>query len=352
MGAPNPDYELLTEHLGYPPVALLDDIINTVNVLSDRALTSIEKLLLSIPPKNLGFPTPDAAKLEIEQGTHQLETLLTASLDRNFDKFELYCMKNILTVPAKERPFVRLRHYEGLDFDAAETTTTTTTSKEGPARQPSAESITGLRRRLQASQSIGVRLGEEKARNEALLRDLRAAMGVKKLPDGIKDDPDAPTGGSAFGFLRDKAGLESGGSRDPVTTTTQFTLSQLQSLQQLSGSLRALLPQLAEPAGGAGEGDGKGRSSWRSERSNYVESTSRKYLENVEGLELGEQGEVRDGEYQGQGRNLMRGEVEGLERVAAVLGSAAGPAAAEAVAAAADGGEDSTTGGEPMEEGP
>lgn len=265
-------------------------------------------------------------------------------------------MRNILTVPAKERPFVRLRHYEGLDFDAAAApaeTSTTATDEEGSARQPSTESITGLRRRLQASQSIGVRLGEEKARNEALLRDLRAAMGVKKLPDGVKDDPDAPEGASAgaFGFLRDRAGLESGGSRDPVTTTTQFTLSQLQSLQQLSGSLRALLPQLAEPVGGGGEG----RSSWRSERSNYVESTSRKYLENVEGLELGEQGEVRDGEYQGQGRNLMRGEVEGLERVAAVLGSAAGPAAAEATAVAAgaaDGGEDSTAGGEPMEEGP
>ncbi|PHH67771.1 hypothetical protein CDD83_6425 [Cordyceps sp. RAO-2017] len=42
-----PDYELLTEHFGYPPAALLDDIINTVNVLADRALDSVERLLLS-----------------------------------------------------------------------------------------------------------------------------------------------------------------------------------------------------------------------------------------------------------------------------------------------------------------
>ena len=162
-------------------------------------------------------------------------------------------------------------------------------------------------------------------------------MGVKKLPDGIKDDPDAPSEGSTFGFLRDKAGLESGGSRDPITTTTQFTLSQLQSLQQLSSNLRAMLPELAKARD---EGDGAGKS-WRSERSNYVESTSRKYLENVGGLELGEQGEVRDGEYQGQGRNLMRGEVEGLEKVAAALESAGG---------AGDGAENAAERDERMEE--
>ena len=92
----NSDYELLTEHLGFPPVTLLDDIINTVNVLSDRALVSIEDLLLGLPAAHIGFraagdtgTAEDAARHEIENGTHQLETLLTASIDRNFDKLDM-----------------------------------------------------------------------------------------------------------------------------------------------------------------------------------------------------------------------------------------------------------------------
>ena len=35
--------------------SLLDDIINTVNVLADRAIDSVEQLLISIPPQKLGF---------------------------------------------------------------------------------------------------------------------------------------------------------------------------------------------------------------------------------------------------------------------------------------------------------
>jgi kinetochore protein Mis12/MTW1 len=59
--------------------------------------------------------------------------------------------------------------------------------------------------------------------------------------------------------------------------------------------------------------------SWRRERAEYIESSSRKYLETVAGLELGPRGELRDGEWQGEGRGLNKGEVEGLEKVAALL---------------------------------
>ncbi|KAF7546519.1 hypothetical protein G7046_g9273 [Stylonectria norvegica] len=210
------DYELLTEHFGYPPVSLLDDIINTVNVLADRALDSVERLLLSIPPQNLGFtaPKPDdpdalppdeAAKLEIEHGTHQLETLLNASIDKNFDLFELYTMRNILTVRPDDQPFLRLSHYDGLDFASPST----------PDR-PTTESVTALRRRLQASQKLHIALEAERAHNDVLLRKLRGALGV---PHGVKKEEDDASS-SAFGFLRNKGDLEEGGTEKPITTTT------------------------------------------------------------------------------------------------------------------------------------
>ncbi|PCD35820.1 hypothetical protein AU210_008378 [Fusarium oxysporum f. sp. radicis-cucumerinum] len=319
----NSDYELLTEHFGYPPVSLLDDIINTVNVLADRALDSVERLLLSIPPQSLGFskkhaskdgtpalPPDEAAKLEIEHGTHQLETLLNASIDKNFDLFELYTMRNILTVRPDDQPYMRLAHYEGLDFSGS----------EGPDR-PTTESVTALRRRLHASQRLHTALESERARNDALLGKLRSVLGVVpgnvKAEEGQAQAPD----GSAFGFLRDKTSLQAAGADKPIATTTEFTLSQLQALRALSTSLRTLLPDLGPTDADTSMEDASSSSrTWRRERVEYVEGASRKYLETARGLELGDQGEVRDGEWQGEGRKITRSDVEGLEQVAAMLG--------------------------------
>ncbi|PTB38416.1 uncharacterized protein TrAFT101_011477 [Trichoderma asperellum] len=346
MAATSSDYELLTEHFSYPPVSLLDDIINTVNVLADRALDSVERLLLSIPPHKLGFakkpkqPSSDqnpnlspeeAAKLEIENGTHQLETLLNASIDKNFDIFELYVMQNILTVRPQDQPYMRLSHYAGLEFPATED------DDDAAAQQsdkPTTESITALRRRLQASQKLNAVLESEKAHNEALLRRLRSLLGVDT--DATKTEEDqqhamdqdgvaattttaTTTTTKPFSFLRDRGGLEESGGEQPITTTTEFTLSQLQSLRALSGSLRKLLPELSVPGDAATENETASSTSWRRERAEYIESSSRKYLETVAGVELGPRGEVRDGEWQGEGRGLSKGEVEGLEKVAALL---------------------------------
>ncbi|KAG6122868.1 hypothetical protein E4U14_003742 [Claviceps sp. LM454 group G7] len=339
MTTPNEsDYDLLTEHFGYPPVALLDDIINTVNVLADRALESVERVLLSLPPSKLGFKirktkdssggngndddsvsAEEAARREIENGAHQLETLLNAAIDKNFDIFELYTMNNILTIDKKTQPFIKLSHYEGLDLT------------KHPDK-PTTGSITALRRRLQASQKLQVALEAERSKNDVLLRKLRGAVEmptVKEEPveDGTAADK-APTG-HALGFLHDKGTLEQGGTDKPIATTAEFALSQLQSLRMLSASLTALLPQLTAMGDGlesteeAGEG-AQSQASWRRERSEYIEGASRKYLERSVGLELGSQGEVRDGEWQGGGPSATKSEVEGLERMSSILGSMAG----------------------------
>ena len=43
---------------------------------------------------------------------HQLETLLEATVDKTFDKFEIYTLRNILTVPDELAGWMRLGHYE------------------------------------------------------------------------------------------------------------------------------------------------------------------------------------------------------------------------------------------------
>ncbi|KAG5999808.1 hypothetical protein E4U43_001852 [Claviceps pusilla] len=343
------DYDLLTEHFGYPPVSLLDDIINTVNVLADRALDSVERVLLSLPPSKLGFKAPkskdapsnsngpdgdgktplspeEAAKREIENGTHQLETLLNAAIDKNFDIFELYTMNNILTIDKKTRPYIKLSHYEGLDL-----------SKHPD--KPTMGSIAQLRRRLHASQKLHVALEAERSKNDVLLRKLKEALNipttaataateegdgdgdVKRESEACSADQEGKHAGNTLGFLRDKGTLEQGGTDKPITTTAEFTLSQLQSLRSLSLSLTALLPQLH--ALDENKPDGAKKSSWRRDRSEYIESASRKYLERSVGLELGPQGEVRDGEWQGGGPSATKSEVESLENVSLLLGTKA-----------------------------
>lgn len=236
-------------------------------------------------------------------------------------------MRNILTVRPDDQPYMRLAHYEGLDFNGL----------EAPDR-PTAESITALRRRLHASQKLHTALEAERARNDALLVKLRAALGV--VPGGVKAEEGQAQPESAFGFLRDKASLQDADANTPIATTTEFTLSQLQALRALSTSLRTLLPDLGPDdadADAADEDAAGGSKTWRRERVEYVEGASRKYLETARGLELGAQGEVRDGEWQGEGRKITRGDVEGLEQVVSMLGNNKSP-------------ESKADDGEPMDE--
>ncbi|POS76847.1 Mis12 domain-containing protein [Diaporthe helianthi] len=371
MTAANTDTELLTEHFGYPPVSLLDEIINSINVIAERALVSVEQGLLNAPAQYLGFgkppnpaantkskrkgkqkPPPEEANLdlspeaieqrrhdEISSGTHQLETLLCTSIDRNFDKFELYVMRNILCVKPDDRDWLRLGHYEGLNFDNLPTHTAGKGKNEGSVDsmdvdtpdRPTVESVHRLRRRLQASQKLNTMMHAEEARNGALLGELRLLVGRVSAKGPRTSGVPAVEGGAEsqaglgskppFAFLHERGDLTLADANTPLTTTTAFSLSQLQALRALSTSLSSILPNLQ---GGTGQGDegggGAGRRTWRKERVEYVESAARKHLESVRGLELGRDGEVRDGEWQGEGRRFAGGEVAALEGVVNALG--------------------------------
>ncbi|KAK1780300.1 Mis12 protein-domain-containing protein [Copromyces sp. CBS 386.78] len=378
------DTELLTEHFGYPPVSLLDDIINSINILAERALNSVEQGLLNAPPASLGFRPPthasttkpgkkpkkgeeglpnaeEAHRHEIENGTHQLETLLCASIDRNFDKFEIYVMRNILCVRPEDRDWIRLGHYDGLDFSSPQKAG----GKEDP--RPTIETVTHLSRRLQASQKLNVMLQAEKARNAALLAQVRRLVGSPKqikserppqqqqaqngdtdtemtdAPSSTTPTADTPQK-SPFAFLTQKTSiLSTSDASTPLTTTTAFTLSQLDSLRSLSISLRSLLPALSQPPlptpDSEPEDDAEKRKKpFRLQRLEYIETATRKHLEQVRGLELGVNGELRDGPpgedvvvvgddevERTKRRRVEREEVEALE---GVLGSLAGDAGA------------------------
>jgi len=103
----------------------LDDIVDSVNNFIYQGINSLESGLLSTPPERLGFKVSNPAegtetaeiayseaKQEIDEGLHKLETLLNSTADKNFDRLEIYVLRNILSVPADLANWIRLSHYE------------------------------------------------------------------------------------------------------------------------------------------------------------------------------------------------------------------------------------------------
>ncbi|ABN66533.2 predicted protein, partial [Scheffersomyces stipitis CBS 6054] len=115
---------LLTEHFGFPPLALVDDVINAVNEIMYKCTSGVESYLQERKEHALkaGKDSSDVFRLvtsdEIKIGTAKLETLLESQVDRNFDKFELYTLRNIFTLPHDlvEDGWIKLKHHEGIEF--------------------------------------------------------------------------------------------------------------------------------------------------------------------------------------------------------------------------------------------
>ncbi|KAI4275710.1 MAG: hypothetical protein LQ337_003022 [Flavoplaca oasis] len=288
---------LLTEHFRYTPLSLIDDIINTVNTIIYRAVEAIENGLFSIPPQQLGYsPEKDAsgkntsmidinhpeAKDEIENGVHQLETLLEATVDKTFDKFEIYTLRNILTVPDELAPWMRLGHYEGLTLPL-------------PANSPTPESILTLRRKVQETRKLNLALRNTRANNAATIRQLRSILSVRAQADPETSPSTNPS--SSLGFLTSdpsatKLGLsltqqrrqkqDSAKAQGPLSERTQSFISQLPALRQALEELKPRLKTLPEKIGDV---DWESR---REERRVYIEGRVRKVVgENGRGDEMG-----------------------------------------------------------------
>jgi len=118
--------ELMTEHLQYAPITLIDDVINSANAILYQAMDAFETylrdtLIPSIPtstqggkPFDLDAPEEEREGLykELEFGMAQVETLLENAIDRNFDAFELYVLRNVFNVHEEVDGYIRLKHHQ------------------------------------------------------------------------------------------------------------------------------------------------------------------------------------------------------------------------------------------------
>ncbi|EXJ90047.1 hypothetical protein A1O3_03115 [Capronia epimyces CBS 606.96] len=296
---------LLTEHLQYTPLSLIDDIINSVNNFVYQGVGSLETGLLSTPPEKLGFKAvgggdgdgpefPDA-KQEIEEGLHKLETLLNSTVDKNFDKLEIYVLRNVLSVPADLVNWVRLSHYENISYPPSE-------------NAPTAESVQLLRRKLAASRAVSRALLEEQTCNETLLRQLRAIVG----------QGDHGTGNSTSGdlsFLANSTSMHAlegtpNSDQQSLTINTNFAVSQLPALRALLADLRPKLAVLKNSNTGLAIESAKDE--LREERRGYIEQQTQSLLKR-NGESMAEHAAVVPG------RRVDAEEVQAMEKLASLF---------------------------------
>ncbi|KAL2871813.1 MIND complex subunit MTW1 [Aspergillus lucknowensis] len=321
---------LLTEHMSYTPLSLIDDIINSINNLIYQAISSLEGGLLSTPPERLGFShsnngstIPDTdedgnvvypeAQLEIENGLHQLETLLEATVDKAFDKFEIFVLRNIFRVPDDLMGWIRLKHYENISL------------KPSPDA-PTPETILALRQKLQETKKLNRALKQESARNEVLISQLRTVLSAAQTADPADNSKvEGKIAGNPVGerknldltFLMSspaarklRVGVVTGSNTQhtPLTTNTTFILSQLPALQSMLNDLRPKLASLPKSE------DASNKESKSDERRDYIDSRVRLHLERSGQLPVGS-----DGNPAIVGRRLDISEAQALEAVAGML---------------------------------
>ena len=270
-----------------------------------QGISSLENGLFSTPPERLGFKPAAAsdggseaeypdAKQEIEEGLHKLETLLESTVDKNFDKFEIYVLRNILSVPEELATCVKLSHYDELTYPM-------------PTNAPSPEAVQLLRHKVAASRAVSKALASEHARNEAMLNQLRGMTSSVAQVQAKQS--------SSFAFLADAPSastfnISPNGLQQPLTTNTNFALSQLPALKAILAELR---PKLAELQA-TGLSHSGARDDMKAERKTYVEQRAMEHAARNSHASAGHATFT-------SGRDIDEGEVQALEKVANIFGT-------------------------------
>lgn len=242
---------------------------------------------------------------EIEAGTVKLESLLNQALDKNFDKLEIYTLRNLLTVS-------NLKEDEGLEdwivLDHYKNVKTSELTENGPTPQ----SVEMLKRKLQETSKLQSVLRAEAVRNEEVLSKLRPLVGSRTKPsrDSLSLQSSSPTkkmdqsSQQSFSFLT--ATSPQTGSNLPLAPNTQFTLSQLPALRSLMAELRPHVSSVPRATD----------SEAAETRQKYIETQSRKAVKR----RLGEN-EVSEGaNVESLGRRIDKEEVRAMERFVHVMG--------------------------------
>lgn len=108
---------ILTEHFGYQPIAVIDDVINTINEIMYRCTEQLEQILINQTKNNKSSINREDSVTKIQEGTATLESYLEHTINTNFDKFEIYSLRNVFSIPKELINFIVLKHQENLNLN-------------------------------------------------------------------------------------------------------------------------------------------------------------------------------------------------------------------------------------------
>jgi len=293
-------------------------VINSVNDLLHSTVDGVEHQLGALAPDALGFfskpgtirDTDDEGNVllsqeeedEIKKGVHKLETLLEAAVDRSFDGFELFVLRNILVVEPELCGWLRLEHHQGVDFNAV-------SQREPPEPidgplLPAAEEqarLRQLRETLLGTLNFNLDL---RAEREAYDRDLEQ---LRSVITSLNGPPSADDEILPFSIIR--------GAKDTKSDAT-FVASQLALVRNLIEEAKprhkALLTEKHRAAASDG---GEGTLGPDAQRKQYIETMTRKHMEITRNVKLNARGALA-GDFEAEGVGKDSDQVQRLDEIA------------------------------------
>ncbi|KAJ2781759.1 hypothetical protein H4R18_002672 [Coemansia javaensis] len=146
---------LIVEHFGFLPIAFIDEIINAANDTVYRATDALCKFV----EKEQGGGEATS------QAINKAETLLEHAVDKNFDKFELYALRNLFNMPQGLEDYVAMLHRSAGAADEAPV--------EAADEAALDRALDEVRRELTATRLARTRAQHDTARVERGVRRLR-----------------------------------------------------------------------------------------------------------------------------------------------------------------------------------
>ncbi|KAK6539876.1 hypothetical protein TWF694_008713 [Orbilia ellipsospora] len=284
---------LITEHLTFTPLEVVDDIINAANESVYGTVQQLENYLYSSGPSALGYVGDgsiaetdedgkeifdDTAMNEIQQGLHMLEMLMESKVDKAYDQFEVYVLRNIFSVPSDVRDWLRLRHHDNINLIKS--------TSIDPEKDVTPESLAQTRRQLQETTALHRLLKADVSRNDKVIKSLKTLLN----PSSNNDSP--------LAFL-----LAPNGPAKRIKSfgeDTEFAAVQVKELHRVVAELKKQATDVfgESPDENAMELDppapgGPREKQWN--RALYVEKMSRRHLEKARGLLLTDDGALKNG---------------------------------------------------------
>ncbi|KAM0789395.1 hypothetical protein ACM66B_000223 [Microbotryomycetes sp. NB124-2] len=113
---------LMTEQFNWAPETFAKEGMDIANESLYTAAAQLEHSLRALAqPRTTGTTDTDNApditlsEDDVQKGVYRLETLLETSIDKHFDLFEIFVLRNTFNMPADLVPYIVLDHQRALD---------------------------------------------------------------------------------------------------------------------------------------------------------------------------------------------------------------------------------------------